>query len=190
MVMQDSHVQPGVGTCISWLPAHASSTGQCCLSTDLISGLLNTFHPEFSWQWLMGGYQFWVFRENQQKLNQMWFFPHPCLDHLHDEYRAWDPQRGGPEVTDEETVCARCPSSLTPVCCLFACWVQSVTLVAILNNPFKIEDTLEEIFPHWVLLQDQPGLIRVRSGLFWEAQDGLPSSYVSVWVLHCMVEMC
>lgn len=31
----------------------------------------------------------------------------------------------------------------------------------------------EEIFPHWALLQDQPGLIRIRSGLVWEAQDCL-----------------
>lgn len=92
--MQDSHGQPGVRACIFWLSAHASSTGQCCLSTDLISGLLTIFHPEFSWQWLMSGYQFWVFRENMQRLNQIWFFPHSCLDHLHDESYAWDPQRG------------------------------------------------------------------------------------------------
>lgn len=82
------------------------------------------------------------------------------------------PQRDGPGVTGEGTVCARDLSSSPPVCCLFTCWVHSVTLLAISNN-LCLEDALEEIFPHWALLQDQPGLIRIRSGLVWEAQDCL-----------------
>lgn len=166
MVMQDSHGQTGVRAFISWLPAHTFSTGQCYLSTDLISGLLNTFHPEyFPWQWLLYGYWSWIFRVNLQWLNQMQFFHHPCLDHLHDEYCA--PQRGGPGVTGEWTACVRYLFFSPPVCCLSTCWVQSVTLVAILNHlkPKCLEGTLEKIFPHWILLQDQPGMIGIRSGL-------------------------
>lgn len=85
----------------------------------------------------------------------------------------------------EVTVCARYPFSLPPVCCLFTCWVQSVTLGAVLNN-LCLEDTLEENFPHWVLLQDQPGLLRIRSGLVWVAQDGLLHDWSAFKLFFCV----
>lgn len=61
----------------------------------------------------------------------------------------------------------------------------SVTLAAILNN-LCLEDTLEEIFPDWVLLQDQPGLNRIRSGLVWKAQDGLSHDCLAFKFCFCV----
>lgn len=82
-------------------------------------------------------------------------------------------------------VSARYLSSSPPVCCLFTCWVQSVTLVAILNH-LCLEGALEEIFAHWVLLQDQPGLMRIRSGLVWETQDGLLHNWPAFKLCFCV----
>lgn len=80
----------------------------------------------------------------------MQFFPHPCLDHLHDEYFAWDPQR----VALGSQVRGLCVQGISPPHLLLAAYSHagcSVTLVAILNN-LCLQDTLEEIFPDWVLL--------------------------------------
>lgn len=72
-------------------------------------------------------------------------------------------------------------SSLLPVHMLGA--VRD--LVAILNH-LCLEGALEEIFAHWVLLQEQPGLIRIRSGLVWEAQDGLLHDWHAFRLCFCV----
>lgn len=75
-----------------------------------------------------------------------------------------------------------CPPRLQFAACSSA--GGTVTLVAISNN-LCLEDALEEIFPNWVLLQDQPGLIRIRSGLVWEAQEGLSHNCPAFKLCFC-----
>lgn len=45
---------------------------------------------------------------------------------------------------------------------------------------------MEEIFPHWILLPDQPGLIRIRSELVWEAQDGVLHGWPAFELYFCV----
>lgn len=171
-VMQDSHGQPGFGACISWLPTHASSIGACCLPSDSVSGLLNAFPHEFSWQWLLDSNWYWVFTENLQWLNWRHFFSHPWLGHLHNKIHAWGHQRGGPRGTREGIVYAWCLSSLTRACCLFTYWVHSVTMVAILNHLW-LQNVLEKASSHWVLLWDKLG-ITLRLGSSGPGQSAVP----------------
>lgn len=81
-------------------------------------------------------------------------------------------------------MCVRYLSSSPPAGCLFTCGC-TVTLVTILNN-LCLEDALEEIFPHWTLLPDQPGLIRIQLGLVWEAQDGLLHDWPAFKMSFCV----
>lgn len=53
-------------------------------------------------------------------------------------------------------------------------------------NNLCLEDALEEIFSHWTLLPDQPGLIRIRSGLVWEAQAGLLNYWPAFKLYFCV----
>lgn len=125
---------------------------------------LLTFHGSGSW--MVIDFFFWVFKENLQWLNQMWFF-HPCLGHLHNESHAWDPWRSGTGGTGKGIASVWCLSSLSPACCLFTYWVQPGMLVAIWNNLW-LDDVLEEALLHWVLLWDQMGIV-LPSGLAREA---------------------
>lgn len=166
VVMQDSHGQPGAGACISWLPACPFSTG-ACLPVCWFCQRPDEYFPSWLFMvvalgWLLIFF-FWVFKENLQWLNQMWFF-HPCLGHLHNESHAWDPWRSG---TGKGIASVWCLSSLSPACCLFTYWVQPGMLVAIWNNLW-LDDVLEEALLHWVLLWDQMGIV-LPSGLAREA---------------------